>query len=130
MSKKFKKIVLTIISLLVLVLGSLYLTNNFTSKTKGDVLIELIDIEGNISDSRQIEYQEGDTLVSLVESNYDNVLIENGMLMTIEDFEIASDWSTFISIYVNDEMSMVGINDIKFDDNTKVSFIMTEFVYE
>ena len=130
MSKKFKKIVLTIISLLVLVLGSLYLTNNFTSKTQGDVLIELIDIEGNISDSRQIEYQEGDTLVSLVESNYDNVLIENGMLMTIEDFETASDWSTFISIYVNDEMSMVGINDIKFDDNTKVSFIMTEFVYE
>ena len=130
MSKKFKNIVLTIISLLVLVLGSLYLTNNFTSKTKGDVLIELIDIEGNTSDSRQIEYQEGDTLVSLVESNYDNVLIENGMLMTIEDFETASDWSTFISIYVNDEMSMVGINDIKFDDNTKVSFIMTEFIYE
>lgn len=130
MSKKFKKIVLTIISLLVLVLGSLYLSNNFTSKTKGDVLIELIDIEGNISDSRQIEYQEGDTLVSLVESNYDNVLIENGMLMTIKDFETASDWSTFISIYVDDEMSMVGINDIEFDDNTKVSFIMTEFVYE
>ena len=130
MSKKFKKIVLTIISLLVLVLGSLYLSNNFPSKTQGDVLIELIDIEGNISDSRQIEYQEGDTLVSLVESNYDNVLIENGMLMTIEDFETASDWSTFISIYVNDEMSMVGINDIMFDNNTKISFVMTEFVYE
>ena len=130
MSKKFKKIVLTIISLLVLVLGSLYLSNNFTSKTQGDVLIELIDIDGNISDSRRIDYQKGDTLVSLIESNYDNVLIENGMLMTIEDFETASDWSTFISIYVNDEMSMVGINDIEFDDNTKVSFIMTEFVYE
>ena len=130
MSKKFKKIVLTIISLLVLVLGSLYLSNNFTSKTQGDVLIELIDIDGNISDSRHIDYQKGDTLVSLIESNYDNVLIENGMLMTIEDFETASDWSTFISIYVNDEMSMVGINDIMFDDNTKISFVMTEFVYE
>lgn len=130
MSKKFKKIVLTIISLLVLVLGSLYLSNNFTSKTQGDVLIELIDIDGNISDSRRIDYQKGDTLVSLIESNYDNVLIENGMLMTIEDFETASDWSTFISIYVNDEMSMVGINDIMFDDNTKISFVMTEFVYE
>ena len=130
MSKKFKKIVLTIISLLVLVLGSLYLSNNFTSKTQGDVLIELIDIDGNISDSRRIDYQKGDTLVSLIESNYDNVLIENGMLMTIEDFETASDWSTFISIYVNDEMSMVGINDIMFDNNTKISFVMTEFVYE
>lgn len=130
MSKNLKKIVLTIISLLVLVLGSLYLSNNFTSKTQGDVLIELIDIEGNITDSRQIDYQKGDTLVSLVESNYDNVLIENGMLLTIEDFETASDWSTFISIYVNNEMSMVGINDIEFDDDTKVSFVMTEFVYE
>ena len=130
MSKNFKKIVLTIISLLVLVLGSLYLSNNFTSKTQGDVLIELIDIDGNISDSRRIDYQKGDTLVSLIESNYYNVLIENGMLMTIEDFETASDWSTFISIYVNDEMSMVGINDIMFDNNTKISFVMTEFVYE
>lgn len=130
MSKKYKKIVLTIISLLVLVLVSLYLSNNFTSKTQGDVLIELIDIDGNINDSRQIDYQEGDTLVMLIENNYDNVVIQDGMLMRIEDFKTADDWSTFISIYVNDEMSMVGINDIEFDDNTKVSFVMTEFIYE
>ena len=48
--------------------------------------------------------------------------------MTFEDYVTPSDWSTFISIYVNDEMSMVGLNDIKFEDGTKISFIITEYV--
>jgi len=55
-------------------------------------------------------------------------VISDGMIMSIETFTTPSDWSTFISIYVNDEMSMVGLLDIKFEDGTKISFINTEYV--
>ena len=48
--------------------------------------------------------------------------------MSIETFTTPSDWSTFISIYVNNEMSMVGLLDIKFEDGIKISFINTEYV--
>ena len=50
------------------------------------------------------------------------------MILSIDKFTTPSDWSTFISIYVNDEMSMVGINEIEFTDGTKISFINTEFI--
>ena len=64
-----------------------------------------------------------------MEANFDNVVFENGMLMSIDTFTTPSDWSTFISVYVDDEMSMVGLLDIQFTDGTKISLVMTEFTY-
>ena len=54
------------------------------------------------------------------------VKVENGMLMSIEVFYNADDYSTFISIYVDNELSMVGILDIEFEDGTIISFKMCE----
>ena len=103
--------------------------DNFTSTSLGTIQIELVDLDGN-STSKSIPFEQGDTLVSLLEANYENVVVENGMLMTIENLTTAADWSYFISIYVNDEMSMVGVMEIAFEDQMKISFVMTEFVYE
>ena len=75
-----------------------------------------------------IEFKTGDTLDKLLQDNYDNVVITDGMIMSIDSFTTASDWSYFISIYVNDEMSMVGLLDIEFTNGTKISFVMTEYV--
>ena len=50
------------------------------------------------------------------------------MIMSIEDYNTPSDWSTFLSIYVDDEMSMVGLADIVFTDGTKISLIITEYI--
>ena len=36
--------------------------------------------------------------------------------------------ATSYEIYVNDEMSMVGLLDIQFEDGTKISFVNTEYV--
>lgn len=129
MNKNFKKVLVTVVAAIVLVVGVFVIKDNFTSTAVGKIQVELVDLEGNAR-TKSIAFEEGDTLVSLIESNYENVVIEDGMIMTIEDFTTASDWSTFISIYVNDEMSMVGIKEIEFTDGTKISFIMTEFVYE
>ena len=126
---KMKKLLVTVVAVVVLALGVVAISGNFTSKGLGEIQVELVDLEGN-KESKTIVFNEGDTLVSLIEENFENVVIENGMVMSIEDFTTASDWSTFISIHVDDVESMVGIKEIVFTDGTKISFIMTEFVYE
>ena len=129
MNKNFKKVLVTVVAAIVLVVGVFVISDKFASTSAGEIHVELVDLEGNAR-TKSIKFDEGDTLVSLLEENYENVVVENGMLMSIEDFTTASDWSTFISIYVNDEMSMVGILEIEFEDQTKLSLIMTEFIYE
>ena len=49
--------------------------------------------------------------------------------MSIEDFTTPSDWSTYISIHVDNEISQVGLLEIEFEDGTMISFVMTEFNY-
>ena len=64
-----------------------------------------------------------------IKSKFNNVSFENGMIMTIEDYVTPSDWHTFISVYVNDEMSMVGLLEVQFEDGTKISLKITEYVW-
>ena len=128
--KNFKKIVLTIIALVVLVLGGMTFSKTFFSTSDGSITVELVELDGSIKSSKEIEFNEGEQLLTLIKNNYENVVVENGMLMSIDTFTTASDWSTFISINVNDEASMVGLNEIEYEDGMKLSFIMTEFIYE
>ena len=50
--------------------------------------------------------------------------------MSIEDYNTPADWSTFIRIYVDNKMSEVGLSDIEFKDGTKISLIITEFIFD
>ena len=50
------------------------------------------------------------------------------MLMEIENYKTPADWSTFISVYINGEMSMVGISDIVIADGMKISLIIIEYI--
>ena len=128
--KIFKKIVLTIIALVVLVLGGMVFSKTFSSTSDGSITVELVELDGSLKSSQEIEFKKGDQLLTLIEENYENVVIENGMLMSIDTFTTASDWSTFISIDVNGEASMVGLNEIEYEDGMTISFKMTEFIYE
>jgi len=128
--KNFKKIVLTIIALVVLVLGGMILSKTFSSTSDGSITVELVELDGSLKSSKEIEFETGDKLLTLIEENYENVVVENGMLMSIDTFTTASDWSTFISIDVNGEASMVGLNEIVYEDGMIISFKMTEFIYE
>ena len=82
---------------------------------------------GTIIKEKQIPFNEGDLLVDLISNNFENVTYESGMIMSILDYTTPSDWSTFISIYVNGEASLVGLKDIVFENGTKISFIITEY---
>ena len=131
--KDKKKLILTIILSVVAVIifigAYLMIKSNFTSNSDGAIQVVLVDLDGTTTIEKTIEFKEGDTLQQLLEANFDNVVFENGMLMSIDTFTTPSDWSTFISVYVDDEMSMVGLLDIQFTDGTKISLVMTEFTY-
>lgn len=129
MKQNFKKIVLTILALVVLVIGGKFLSKSFLPTSTGSITIELVELDGT-KRTKEIEFNKDDELVSLLETNYENVVVENGMIMSIDTFTTASDWSTFISIDVNGKTSMVGVNEIKYEDGMIISFKMTEYIYE
>ncbi len=128
MKKILIMIVSTVIAIGVIIGSYVLIAKPFEAKYDGNITVEVLDLEGNTIKSKEIGFIEGDTLVSLVEANFDNVLIKDGMIMNIEDYETPSDWSTFLSIYVDNEMSMVGILDIVFKDGTIISFRITEYI--
>ena len=109
---------------LIIILGG----NAFSSKADGEIQFVYVDVEGKTVIDEKLEFNEGQTLVEILQENFDNVVVENGMIMTFEDYVTPADWSSYICIYVNDEMSMVGIMDIEFEDDTKISFVITEYV--
>jgi hypothetical protein len=120
--RKFKAILLSLIFIFLLV--------GCSSQTEGsgEIKVELVALDGSLIKEESIKFDSDDTLVELITDEFNNVVIENGMLMEIEDYKTPSNWETFISIYVDGKMSMVGISDIKLEDNMVVSLRITKFV--
>ena len=131
--KNKKKLILTIIlslvAVAVLVIAGVMVNEHYASHGDGHIQVQLVELDGTTTLEKNVEFKEGDTLQYLLEENFENVVIENGMLMSIEHFTTASDWSTFISIYVNGEISMVGLLEIEFKNETIISFVMTEYIF-
>ena len=123
-------IILSLVAIVVLFVAGVMVSGHFVSKSDGQIQIQLVDLNGVTTLEKDVDFKEGDTLQYLLEENFDNVVIENGMLMSIEEFVTPADWSTYIAIYVNGEMSMVGLLEIEFEDGTLISFVMTAFNYD
>ena len=129
--KKINIILTSIISFLCLVgLIIVIVIKNTDQKAKvdGTVIVELLNIDNSVIKSKEIGFYVDDTLTQIITENFDNVVFDNGMLMEIENYKTPADWSTFICVYVNDEMSMVGISDIVLNDEMKISLIITEYI--
>jgi hypothetical protein len=122
-------IILSLVAVIILIGAIIILNDSYKPEVDGQIQVELIDLNGNVVLEKTIEFQEGNTLKYLIEQNFSNVVIEDGMLMSIESFKTASDWSTFIMIYVDNEESMFGLLDIEFTNGTLISFKMTEYIY-
>lgn len=123
-------IVLSFISFVIVLFCVISLKDSFISTVKGELHVVIIDEENNILQDKKIRFYEGDTMSDLLYSNFQNVKIDNGMIMSIDDLDTPNDWSYWICVYVNGEMSQVGILDVEFKDGTKIEFIMTKFDYE
>ena len=126
---KKNKVIISV--LLIILMASILLAVKIkhTAAGFGTVTVEITDVSGECIRKVSLEFYEDDTLRGLVENNFNNVVINDGMLMAIENYITPSDWSTYICIYVNDVMSEVGINDIDLKDGDIISFRITELTW-
>lgn len=119
----------SVLAVVGIILCILFIAKPFAPKGDGTITVQYANIDGTVIKEKEIMYFEGDTLPDLIADNFENVKFENGMLMNIENFVTdVTTWDPFISIYVDGEMSMVGINDIQFEDGTVITLRLTSFV--
>ena len=122
------KIILSVIAVGIIALSVYFLKDSFKPDYDGVITVEVINLDNEVVKTKEITFKENDELTILIENNFNNVTYQNGMIMSIEDYNTPADWSTFISIYVDSKMSEVGLSDIEFKDGTKISLIITEFI--
>lgn len=130
MSKKGKIVLTTVLAtiaaitmVVLIVLGS----KGYLSKYEGEITVEVINLDKTEKDKKEIKFKKDDNLLDIIQENFENVTYENGMIMSIEDYVTPSDWSTFIMIYVDGQMSEVGLKDIKYKDGTLITFQITSY---
>jgi hypothetical protein len=125
------KIVVTFIGIVVVALVGIFLLRDNTSDTKGDITIEVINLNGEKVINDKISFKEGDTLLGLLKENYElrsDDSYGSTFIYDIDDVKTGND--TFLGIYVNDEMSMVGVDLIELEDGLIVSFRVTIIDYD
>jgi hypothetical protein len=124
-NQKTLKIILSIVAIVILAICVIIGRNSYTVEYDGKIIVEVVDIDETVIKNKEIKFNEGDTLVKLISDNFKNVIVtgegEWQMIQKIETIENSSDWSKYISIYVNDIESPVGIASIKFTDGMKIS---------
>ena len=125
--KKSVKLLLTLGVVLILIGAGLFISTGYKPKTDGTIVVEVIDNNDVLLNRKEINFSNGDDLVKLLDKNFDDV--EDGMLMSIDQLCTPEDFTTFICIYVDDEMSQVGILDIQYKDGTKITFKDTVNTY-
>lgn len=117
------KIVIAVIA--IAIVGILACGKLFSDKSAGKITVSVVALDGTTIKEKSIKYTETDTLTGLVEKNFENVTITDGFLYTIETLTTPDDWSTFICLYTDGEMSAVGINEVVLHDGLAVSFVDT-----
>lgn len=126
--KLILKIILSIVALGVIILCVVLLRNSFKPSYDGKLTIEVVGLDGVVIKEKEVKFNTNDALMDLIKDNFENVTYQNGMIMSIENYQTPIDFQTFLSVYVDDKMSEVGLSEVKFVDGTKISLIITEYI--
>ena len=125
-----KKIII-VCALCVALLSTIFVINKVNkAKSDGVIIVEVIDKNDNLIKSKNIEFKEGDILLDLVKNNFSGVQTQSfsygEIILSIEG--ITTDFNTsYFSILVNGEASMVGISQIELKDGIKISLVEVIF---
>ena len=98
----------------------------------GSLVIEVIDLNNNYLFNSNIQYYEGDTLLTLLQ-NHEGIALkgqysEYGFFVTeLCGVNSQNIENTFWSIKINGVDSMVGISDINLQDKDVISFTLIDF---
>ena len=125
-----KKLVLSVVLSVVLVVVMLtaiyFITKEFTPNHDGTITVEVIGLDNEIVKSKEIEFKNGDKLISLVESNFNDFVIEDSeygaYIVNIENIIKADDLYVYVAIYVNGEYASSGLDTLEFNDGDKITF--------
>lgn len=124
-----KKIIASIVAVIVILCGIFIVYNPFAPKYDGSIDVKIVNLKGKTVNEKEIEFNDGDKLQTLLEDNFDHVEISDGFLSSIDELTTPEDYSTYICIYVDGEMSDVGLTQIKYKDGTEIEFRDTENTY-
>lgn len=116
MNRKIWTLILSVVAVIVLGLGVYLITNTTKATSDGEVTIifETIDEE---KVEKVVTFKQGDSLHQLICDSFNNVVFDNGFLSAIESYVTPADYQTFICLYVNGNVSSVGIDSIELEDN-------------
>ena len=93
---------------------------------KIEVRILLKDVDDEMYINERIEVEEGSTLSEIMEENF-NTVIEDGFLVSIDEFENDPSSNIFIVYDINDEMGIEPVEDLVLQDGDKVLWKRMEF---
>lgn len=128
-NKLFLKILITVACLTILIVSLLVYdncTNNINDNNNETIKITII-LEDSFSsryEEKEISFISGESLKAIIEKNY-TCNIENGFLNEINGMKSENIYEYFICLYVNDEISNVGVADVYPKDGDIIKFKMT-----
>lgn len=91
-----------------------------------EVHILLKDVDDEMYINERIEVEEGSTLSEVMEENF-NTVIEDGFLVSIDEFENEPSNNIFIVYDINGEMGIEPVEDLILQDGDKVLWKRMEF---
>lgn len=130
-----KKLVLIIIVMAFAAAGFLMSEIFMAGDEEGTIDIVLIDENGDTLQDISVSFGEDDTLLSILEEHFDvecadisyqpstceNHPLLGNVVLSLDDVE--TDWfNTYIAIYVNNEYSTYGVDDIPLEDESEYRF--------
>ena len=124
-----KKVLLTLIAVLMVFVCMLVIKLTSGPKSDGTIEVTVVDINGQTIADKKIDFDEGDEIETLLKNNFENVEVKDGFLYSIDELTTPEDWSTFICLYFDGEMSSVGILEVQYKDGTVISFVDTAMSY-
>ena len=104
--------------------------NGGFAKHDGELTIEIKDIDGTELDSKNIKFYEGDSLIKLIEDNFE-VEYDDGewgiFINKIGDIDSASGNTLFIEFIINGVQAPEGVGDTTPEDGVIITFKLTDW---
>ena len=122
-----KKLILTVIAVLVLLLGALgikNISNKNIQKGNKTITIDIVSKVDNLNEKEEINTDEEKLGPVLLNKGFK---IENGMVLKINNIDLTNSDSEYWHISVNGEDAKVGVNDLLIKNGDIIKFERIKF---
>ncbi len=124
MGMKVKVLVSVIVIGLLVTVGFIFLRPK-AAVADGIVKIELCNYE-QVCVEDEYNFYSGDTIVDVLEKHFDSEIVTSDFGSYVNDINgyvvAGGESNAFLAFYVNDESSLLGINEVALYDGIKLSF--------